>query len=205
MNKYIAIEGNIGAGKTTLATYISSLLGVELILENFENNPYLDEFYQNQRRNAVDTETFFLKDRIRQLNSIQKGKGYIADFSLLKSSVFAHVNLSKNELKNFNQIFQNGWNALPSPDVILFLKNDIHDLQRKITDRSRVIERNIENEYLEAIENEYLEKLANLHSIPVFYLESKNIFFPYELAQIKQIVNYLLNAEHKGVMEIIDL
>lgn len=202
MIRYIAIEGNIGAGKTTLANYLSKLLEAELILENFENNPYLEEFYRSNRGNAFETETFFLKDRIRQLEAIKHDKNYVADFSLLKSSVFAEVNLEKEQLDSFKIEFQKGYDNLIEPDVILFLSNNPEDLKQKIERRGRSFENVIENDYLEIIEKGYLEMFNNIKSIPIIIIESKNILFPFERDQIQQIVNYLLNADHKGVMKL---
>lgn len=202
MNKFIVIEGNIGAGKTTLAKFISEQMNANLVLENFENNPFLEAFYQDKKVNAFDTEMFFLKDRIRQLNLMNINEIRIADFSILKSRIFAEINLSKNELKKFIDQFEKEFNSVMQPDVILFLKSDLTELQQKIDVRSREFEKNIEKDYLSRIEGAYIQKFSQLRTIPIFQLEVKNIQFPFNSDEIGSITEILLNADHKGFRKL---
>ena len=122
----LAIEGGIGAGKTTFATWLSKDLGAELMLERFEENPFLEKFYKNPEVHAFSVELSFLADRYKQMQGALKSRNLfkqrlVADYSFAKSLIFAKVNLPKEEFKLFNTMFQMMAAQLPQPEVIAIL------------------------------------------------------------------------------------
>jgi deoxyguanosine kinase len=170
--KFIAIEGNIGSGKTTLATALARHFDARLILEEFADNNFLPKFYQDPERYAFPLELSFLADRFKQLQQwLLTGNLFsditVSDYILTKSKLFARVNLENAEYELFQRLFDIINPNLPQPDVLLFLDAPIARLQENIRKRGRTYEQSISNEYLEKIDGIYKQfiRLDTLRTI----------------------------------------
>lgn len=156
--KYIAIEGNIGVGKTTFARQLQHLLDGSLLLENFYENPFLEDFYRDPKTFALPVEKAFLDERIQQQNTFfrtEKRHPFIADYCIEKSLLFAEQNLSQKDFTHYRSNFHEKVTSLPQPEVVFFLVQSIDHLQSNIKKRGRDFEKNMSNDYLEKIEQGY--------------------------------------------------
>lgn len=193
---FICIEGNIGAGKTTLASKLAAFTGSRLLLEEFEENPYLPLFYQNPERYALQTELTFLTDRYKQLASQLAASslfqpGLIADYYLLKSRLFARNNLNDTDFRLYDKIFQIVEASLPKPGMILYLHHEPPILLEHIRDRGRAYELTITESYLIQIQNAYLQWLKTESRFPVLMLDMKTYEFintPQELQGLLELL-----------------
>jgi deoxyguanosine kinase len=159
---YIAIEGNIGAGKTSLVTQLAKDFNAKLILERFKDNPFLPKFYKNPQRYAFPLEMSFLADRYQQLvddiTQFNLFKDFvIADYDANKSMIFANVTLQDEEFNLYKKLFQLMHKELPKPDVYVYLYQNTDRLLENIKKRGRSYEQSIESEYLQKINDGYLE------------------------------------------------
>lgn len=167
---YICIEGNIGAGKTTLAVALAKRRGAFFLAEQFEDNPLLPLFYKHKRRMAFPLEYSFLITRHSQLHSHFKGKGEkptVADFSLYKCLWFAKSNLTKEEYRFYRKHFKPIESVTKSPDLIVYLHTPTKNLLQNIEKRGRSYEKNIGKRYLQSVSKSYNEGLKELEDIPV--------------------------------------
>lgn len=195
--KYICIEGNIGAGKTTLSQMLAQDLNCNLILEQFTENPFLEYFYRDPERYAFTVELSFLTERHKQLqSSLSKNDLFseftLADYSIVKSLLFAKQNLSPDEFRLFQNIFNLLSHNIPKPDLILYLHRPIDRLKKHITERARSYEMNIENNYLELIQNAYFDFFKSQTLVPVVLLDGENMDFinnPSHFDEIKNILS----------------
>ena len=178
---FIAIEGNIGSGKTTLATSIASDFGARLLLEQFANNPFLPKFYKSPEENAFALELFFMAERYQQLKEHKEQDLFspitVSDYFFIKSKLFATNNLREDEQKLFNRLFDIMVSFLPFPDIIIYLYADIPRLQENIKKRARSFEQNMSDEYLNDIQNIYLDYLTKQNKIPVLILDITKVDF----------------------------
>ena len=170
---YIAIEGNIGAGKTTLANKLARNINARLILERFEDNSFLPRFYEDPKNYAFPLEMSFLADRYQQVkDQLAHGdlfsSNIVADYIIDKSRIFASINLPKDELLLFNKLFDIIYPTILKPDLIVYLHLSVDDLIEKIRERGRSYELNIKASYLEKIQNRYFDyfrKSSNLRIV----------------------------------------
>lgn len=165
---YIAIEGNIGAGKTSLATQMATEFNAKLILERFKDNPFLPKFYQDQNRYAFPLEMSFLADRYQQLaEDITQYDLFkdcvIADYDVYKSLIFAQVTLVEEEYELFKKLFHLMHKELPKPDVYVYLYQETDQLLKNIKKRGRSYEKTIEGGYLDKINQGYLDYIKQQH------------------------------------------
>ncbi len=159
---YIAIEGNIGVGKTSLATQIASDFNAKLILERFKDNPFLPKFYKNQSRYAFPLEMSFLADRYQQLlEDIAQFDLFkdcvVADYDVYKSLIFARVTLAEEEFNLYKKLFDLIHKELVNPDIYIYLYQNTDQLLENIKKRGRSFEKGIEKGYLQKINDGYLE------------------------------------------------
>jgi len=179
--RYIAIEGNIGAGKTTLATRLAKQFKARLILEEFDTNPFLPDFYKDKDRYALAVELHFLTERYRQLRGelvVNRAEDeiIISDYTFMKSHLFASNNLNEQEFRLFQTIEQISDAQLPMPDVVLYLHAPSDVLLQRIKMRARSYEQQIKLEYLDELEQAYQTYLSQMQA-PVIRLDTSKTDF----------------------------
>lgn len=169
---YIAIEGNIGAGKTSLATKIAQDFNAKLILERFADNPFLPKFYKEPKRYAFTLEMSFLADRYQQisddLSQLDLFKDFIvSDYDIYKSLIFSKITLPEDEFMLYRRLFYLMYKDIAKPELYIYLYQNTERLQQNIKKRGRDYEQNIESDYLEKINSGYLEFLKNQTELKV--------------------------------------
>ena len=179
--KYIAIEGVIGAGKTSLAKKISDRLESELILEQFEANPFLEKFYSDRKRFAFQTQMFFLINRYKQQEQLGQENLFtefiVSDYVFDKDRIFAYLNLSGEELKLYESIFPLLSRSLRKPDLVVFLQSSVDRLMYNIRKRSRKIERNLTRSYIEELSEAYTHFFFRYSNTPLLIVNSTELDF----------------------------
>ena len=207
--QYLVIEGNIGAGKTTLSKMLADDTNAKLILEQFAENPFLPKFYENQERYSFPLELSFLADRYNQtkkeiLNLDLFHPFLIADYHFSKTSIFAQNTLKDDEYRLFKQIFEIVSEATPKPDLYVYLHTSIENLLNNIKKRGRTYEKNIDAFYLKKIELGYFRYLNQVTNFPVLIIETNNIDFVQNSEHYLQIKNAIFNSDYKlGVNRLI--
>ena len=179
---YIAIEGNIGAGKTCLATKIATDFNAKLILERFKDNPFLPKFYEDAARYAFPLEMSFLADRYQQLvDDITQfdlfKESVIADYDVNKSLIFASITLPEEEYALYKKLFQVMHKDLPKPDMYIYLYQNTERLLENIKKRGRKYEQSIEAEYLQKLNTGYLEFIKKQHSDNIKIIDISELDF----------------------------
>ena len=179
--KHIAIEGNIGSGKTTLAKMLSVDCNTKLILEEFSENPFLPKFYKQPDKNALPLELFFMAERYHQLKNLKEQDLFqpqvISDYFFVKSKLFAKNNLKNDEVQLFNRLFDIMFSSVSKPDLVVYLYAEISRLQRNIKKRGRDFEQNISNYYLQNIQEIYLDYLRKQDIFPVLIIDITDVDF----------------------------
>jgi deoxyadenosine/deoxycytidine kinase len=179
--EFITIEGNIGAGKTTLATLLSKHYNAKLVLEAFADNPFLPQFYENPKQFAFPLELFFMAERYKQLQEmlVQKNMFHqltISDYLFTKSLLFAKVTLSEDEYKLYQRLFDIVQQQLIHPQLLVYLHAPVSRLQQNIKKRQRAYEQKIPDEYLQSIQETYLQYIKQLQ-LPVLFVDASNADF----------------------------
>jgi deoxyadenosine/deoxycytidine kinase len=179
---FISIEGNIGAGKTCLATKIATQFNASLILEQFEDNSFLPKFYKNPEQYAFPLELSFLAERYQQLkNHLTKQDLFknftIADYFINKSLIFAQKNLQMDEFILYSKLFYIINAALPKPDLLVYLYVDINRLKNNIQQRGRSYEQDIPPSYLEKIQSGYLDYIKHQQDMRILIIDSNRLDF----------------------------
>jgi deoxyadenosine/deoxycytidine kinase len=204
--KYLAIEGNIGSGKTTLATMLSNDFNTRLSLESFSENPFLPKFYKDPTNNALPLELFFMAERYHQLKKLKEQDLFqpkiISDYFFIKSKLFAQNNLKFDEMQLFNRLFEIMFSSLAQPDLLVYLYADVLRLQKNIKKRGRYFEQNISNIYLQNIQDKYLDYLRKQEDFPVLILDVTKVDFVtekaiYELIKETMLISYKIGVHHK--------
>jgi len=206
--KFVVIEGNIGAGKTTLATMLAKDYNARLVLENFKENPFLPKFYKDPEKHAFPLELFFMAERYHQLKKQKEQDLFqpisIADYFFVKSKLFAQNNLQKDEQQLFNSLFNIMSSSLPKPDLLVYLYADVSRLQMNIKKRGRSFEQKITNEYLQNIQDRYLDYLRKQTYFPVLLLDISNVDFK-EDKKVYEAISVLLDKAYAIGIHKVDL
>jgi deoxyguanosine kinase len=194
---YIAIEGNIGAGKTTLAHILAKKLNARLVLEEFADNPFLPKFYENPQQYAFPLELFFMAERYKQLKELIASKDLfqnitVSDYLFTKCLLFAKVNLSEEEFRLYHKFYDIIRQQLVQPDLLIYLHVPIQKLQKNIKKRNRSYEQNIPDEYLFKLQETYTNYIKQ-HNIKTLFIDASNADF---LTNDKHI-NIILDALNK--------
>ena len=179
---YIAIEGNIGAGKTTLAIKIAEDFNAKTVLERFADNPFLPKFYKDQNRYAFPLEMSFLADRYQQISDdlaqFDLFKDFIvADYHIFKSLIFAKVTLSEDEFRLYKTLFDIIYKEMPKPDLYIYLYQNTNRLLQNIKRRGRNYEQEIQAAYLEKINNGYLDYIKTQQDLNVLIIDVSELDF----------------------------
>ncbi len=189
---YIAIEGVIGAGKTSLAHLLQQRLGGRLFLEEFEENPFLEDFYRDPEHYAFQTQIYFLLSRFRQQEEIKQydlfEKRIIADYMFVKDRIFATLNLNEKELALYDMLARILEKRVVKPDLAIYLKASTKRLMRNIQRRSRPYERYITEEYIDSLNKLYDEFFWNYSDTPLLIINTENIDFVNYENHFEQIV-----------------
>ena len=179
--KFITIEGNIGAGKTTLAGLLSSKLNARLVLEEFADNPFLAKFYENPAQYAFSVELFFMAERFKQLKDLLSQQDLfqnvtVSDYLFTKCLLFAKVNLPVDEFRLFQRLFEMMQPQLLQPDLLIYLHAPVNKLQENIKKRNRSYEQNIKDDYLFEIQQTYTHYIKQ-HSFKTLFVDASNVDF----------------------------
>lgn len=206
MHRYIAIEGNIGAGKTTVARLLAEQLNARLVLERFADNPFLPQFYTDRAKYAFPVEMSFLADRYRQalelFHSDLFAERTISDFFFAKSMLFARINLAEGERELFREFYSILESKLPNPELIVYLNRPMKVLQQNIQKRGRSYEAVLEMDYLKMVQESYMDYLRQVVDIPVLVVHCGAIDFRIQEEALLRLQNAIKNAENQGVTHI---
>ena len=175
-NKYIAIEGAIGVGKTTLAKTISNTMKCQTLFEDYIDNPFLKKFYDENQSNSFSTQLYFLLKRIDQSEKINRTNDMlISDFYFGKDELFAKLNLSELEFEMYSSIRQKLNFIPPLPDLIIYLQASTDILIERIKKRGLVAEKNIKKKYIESVNDLYMKHFHEYTSSPVLIINTSNV------------------------------
>jgi len=192
---YIAIEGVIGVGKTSLAKLLADSLSAKLIMEEFENNPFLEDFYKDPERYAFQTQLFFLLERYKQQQELKQvdifHKLLISDYMFEKDKLFANLNLAEKELGLYEKIETLLEKQVPSPDLVIYLQSDIQNLMENINSRGRKYEKNISVEYLQSLRKIYNEFFFHYDKCPVLIINTNQIDFVKNDQDLKKLIKII--------------
>ena len=192
---FITIEGNIGAGKTTLAHMLSRHYNARLVLEEFADNPFLPKFYENPNLYAFPLELFFMAERYKQMKDLLQQKDMfqsltISDYLFTKCLLFAKVNLPDDEFRLYQRLFEIIHQQLIQPDILIYLHAPVTKLQANIKKRNRSYEQNIGDEYLFNIQETYTHYIKQ-HNIKTLFIDSSNADFLGNEKHLKVIIDAL--------------
>ena len=204
---YISIEGNIGAGKTSLSKMLAEEIGAKLVLEEFAENTFLPKFYENPERYAFPVELSFLSERFsqlkRELNTTDLfSPNIISDYFISKCQIFAKNNLSKDEYGLFMKMYEIVEASCPRPDLMVYLYLDVEDLQYNIRKRGRAYEQSITDDYLQNIQNQYLEYIRQHEDMRVLIIYTKGLDFVANPVDYQLLRDIILQPRESGVYRL---
>jgi deoxyguanosine kinase len=198
---YFAIEGVIGVGKTTLARLLQASFKAELVLEVFEENPFLSNFYADRARYAFQTQIFFLLSRYHQqrrniTDRLGSVKSIISDYTFEKDALFARINLQGDELDMYYSVQEALAEKVTTPNLVVYLRANTDTLMRRIAQRDRPYERSMERDYIDLLNRAYDEYyLSSSHTSPVLIIDTNDLDIvnrPEDLALIEQRIRISL-------------
>ncbi len=199
---FIAIEGNIGAGKTTLAHLLAKKLNARLILEEFADNPFLPKFYQNPQQYAFPLELFFMAERYKQLKEMLHTKDMfqsitVADYMFTKCLLFSKINLTPDEFRLYQKLFDIINQQLIFPDVLVYLHSPIAVLKNNIKKRNRIYEQQIPEQYLHNLQATYINYIKQ-HNVKTIFIEAGNSDFLGNQKHVQVVLDALSENLIKG-------
>ena len=192
---YVVIEGAIGVGKTSLAKLLSDRLGAKLVLEKFEENPFLSEFYDDPVRFAFQTQLFFLLQRYQQQQELRQVDMFhnllISDYMFIKDRLFASLNLDEKEMSLYDSIANMLERNVINPDLIIYLQADTNTLMKNIAKRGREFEANISYDYINGLNEIYTEYFFRYNDTPLVIINTNHIDFVNNSADLDQVIDYI--------------
>jgi len=192
---YVAIEGAIGVGKTSLAKLLSDRLGAKLVLEKFEENPFLSEFYDDPVRFSFQTQLFFLLQRYQQQQELRQVDMFhnllISDYMFIKDRLFASLNLDEKEMSLYDSIANMLERNVINPDLIIYLQADTNTLMKNIAKRGREFEANISYDYINGLNEIYTEYFFRYNGTPLVIINTNHIDFVNNSADLDQVIDYI--------------
>lgn len=192
---YIAIEGPIGVGKTSLANLMSKELSARLVREEFDENPFLPDFYKDPERFAFQTQLFFLLQRYRQQQELRQvdmfQKLLVTDYMFVKDRLFASLNLSEKEMQLYDTVANLLERNIIKPDLVIYLQADTDTLMKNIAKRGREMETGITYEYIDALSQVYTEYFFRYQDTPLVIINTNNIDFVHNEDDLKEVIKYI--------------
>jgi len=178
---YIAVEGVIGAGKTTLATRLAQTIGARVVLEQFEENPFLKDFYRDPERYAFQTQIFFLLTRYKQQRNLYQGDLFqqilVTDYIFEKDKIFAYLNLQDEELKLYETLVGSIEHNIATPDLVVYLQSNVERLMQNIRSRGRSFESHMSEQYIRDLAEAYNYFFFRYKATPLLIVNSTEIDF----------------------------
>lgn len=201
-HKFITIEGNIGAGKTTLATMLQQHFEGRIILEEFADNPFLPKFYEDKDKYSFPLELSFLADRYKQMKEMLNTRDLfshltISDYLFIKCKLFASVNLPEDEYRLFSTLFDIILPNLPEPDILIYLHAPTYKLVSNIQKRNREYEQNMDTEYLNKLQQIYLQ-LLKTDLYPTLIIDTTETDFIHYPKHLEELIQHLNKSYTKG-------
>ena len=192
---YIAIEGPIGVGKTSLANLMSKELSARLVREEFDENPFLPDFYKDPERFAFQTQLFFLLQRYRQQQELRQvdmfQKLLVTDYMFVKDRLFASLNLGEKEMQLYDTVANLLERNIIKPDLVIYLQADTDTLMKNIAKRGREMETDITYEYIDALSQVYTEYFFRYQDTPLVIINTNNIDFVHNEDDLKEVIEYI--------------
>jgi deoxyadenosine/deoxycytidine kinase len=197
--RYIAVEGCIGVGKTTLARNIAQLFNYDMLLEQPEENPFLERFYRDPKSTALPTQLFFLFQRANQLQNLRQDDIFepvrVADFLIDKDQLFARVTLDDDEFNIYRQVYDKLVINAPHPDLVIYLQAPLDVLLERIRQRGISAEQRISADYLKALNDAYTEFFHFYDGAPLLIVNAKDLNLAKNRDHFRQLVEYILTIK----------
>lgn len=201
--RFIAIEGVIGAGKTTLCRMLGEQLAAEVVLERFEENPFLKDFYKDQERYAFQTQIFFLLTRYKQQQELFQAdlfhKFLITDYIFEKDKIFAYLNLQDEELKLYESLVSSIQHNIPTPDLVVYLQSSVPRLMANIKKRGRAYETHMSEEYIRDLNEAYNYFFFRYKATPLLIVNSAEMDFVNNEAEFNDLVREIFRPNRSAV------
>lgn len=200
--RYIVIEGVIGAGKTTLARILAERFNGRLVLEEFEENPFLPRFYEDRSRWAFQTQLSFLASRFRQQQALLKRDLFhqvvVSDYSFDKDRIFAYLNLDGDERQLYDTLYNLMQPATPVPDLIVYLQSTTERLLQNIRKRARSYEADMDPDYIDTLNEAYNHYFFHYSQSPLLIINATHIDFVRNPHELEELVSQITTIKHKG-------
>ncbi len=197
--RYIVTEGPLGVGKTSLTTLLADELGARLVLERAEDNPFLSDFYKDSARYRFQTQMFFLLSRYSQQEEMAQPDLFtritISDYLFAKDRIFAYLNLNEHELSLYEQIYKMLEPKIVRPDLVIFLQADTDTLLRRIKQRGRSFEKEINHDYLAAVNEAYNQYFFRYSETPLLVINTSDIDFVHRREDLDDLLKQVLGMK----------
>lgn len=201
--KYIAIEGVIGAGKTTLAKMLAKKMNANLVLESYEDNPFLEKFYKNPRRYALHTQMYFLMSRYKQLLELRQDDLFheyiVADYIFEKDKIFAYLNLADDELELYERMVSFIERNLKKPDLVIYLQSTVERLMANISKRGRTAEKNMSETYITDLNDAYNYFFFRFKASRVMIVNATEMDFVNNENEFNDLISEILKPDHGNI------
>jgi len=192
---YVAIEGVIGVGKTSLAHLLEELLNAKLVMEKFDENPFLPDFYLDPERYAFQTQLFFLLSRYRQQQELRQTEVFhklvISDYMFVKDRLFASLNLDDKEMSLYDSVAKILEKNILNPDLVIYLQAETPKLMERITLRGRDFEKNMSPDYIDALNQVYNEYFFRYQESPLLIINTNDIDFVHNEEDLEEVIRYI--------------
>tara|TARA_B100000686_G_C16698625_1_gene922030 strand:- start:603 stop:1244 length:642 start_codon:yes stop_codon:yes gene_type:complete len=192
---YVAIEGVIGVGKTSLSGLLEDRLNAKLVLEKFDENPFLSDFYIDPERYAFQTQLFFLLSRYRQQQELRQINVFhnlvISDYMFVKDRLFASLNLDEKEMSLYDSIAKILEKNIINPDLVIYLQADTQRLMERIVMRDREFEKNMSPDYIEGLNQVYNEYFFRFQDCPLLIINTNDIDFVHNEEDLEEVISYI--------------
>ena len=192
---YVAIEGVIGVGKTSLAHLLEERLNAKLVMEKFDENPFLPDFYLDPERYAFQTQLFFLLSRYRQQQELRQTEVFhklvISDYMFVKDRLFASLNLDDKEMSLYDSVAKILEKNILNPDLVIYLQAETPKLMERITLRGRDFEKNMSPDYIDALNQIYNEYFFRYQESPLLIINTNDIDFVHNEEDLEEVIRYI--------------